>query len=196
VLVGYDKHPEDPDPDDPGREPVFRYSVRLPREAWFFQDEPNNVYWFGVVAVYEESLPNYDWGWTNHKHVYNDDAVAGVWDEENGEWVWEELYDQTEVNSVDMSFILFTDPDPTICTCWELFHCPGQPVGDATCDGKVNAVDMFKLKQSWLKSYGQVGYNCCADFNQNNVVNAVDIFILKQNWLASGLGGDGTQSCP
>jgi len=117
VLVGYDKHPEDPDPDGEGREPVFRYSVRLPKKDWFYQDEPNNVYWFSVVAVYEESLPNYDWGWTNHEHVYNedanDDAVAGHPNEpEPGSWWWEELYDQTGV-SEDMSFILFNS-----CPCW------------------------------------------------------------------------------
>ena len=42
VLVGYDKHPEDVPGQPYGREPVFRYSVRLPNENWFGQekDEP------------------------------------------------------------------------------------------------------------------------------------------------------------
>jgi hypothetical protein len=105
VLVGYDKYPHG----EPN-EPVFRYSVKLPRDKWFFQNEPNGVYWFSVVAVYGESWPNYDWGWTNHKHVYNDDAVAGYIDPAGGTWGWEELYDQTQ-ESEDMSFILFTEPD-------------------------------------------------------------------------------------
>ncbi|MHC4498587.1 MAG: DUF7901 domain-containing protein, partial [Planctomycetota bacterium] len=91
-----------------GYEPVFRYSVKLPEEEWFFQDEPNGVYWFSAVAVYED-VPDYNWGWTNHEHEFNDDAVAGFLDT-SGDWVWEELYDQNEA-SEDMSFILFTEPD-------------------------------------------------------------------------------------
>ena len=74
-----------------------------------------------------------------------------------------------------------------IPTCWDATECAGQSLGDATCDGTINAVDLFKLKQSWLKSYGQVGYNCCANFNHDSFgVNAVDLFKLKQNWLTSG----------
>ena len=73
----------------------------------------------------------------------------------------------------------------------------GQTLGDATCDGNVNAVDIFKLKQSWLKSFGEAGYNCCANFTQDAAgVNAVDLFRLKQNWLASGLGGNLNVTCP
>ncbi|MHC4498560.1 MAG: DUF7901 domain-containing protein, partial [Planctomycetota bacterium] len=91
VLVGYDKHPHG----EPN-EAVFRYSVRIPHDEWFLQDKPNDVYWFSVVAVYDDNVPNYDWGWTNHKHVYNDDAVAGVLIVNGGpEWQWDELYDQT-----------------------------------------------------------------------------------------------------
>jgi len=69
VLVGFDKHPEDTEPGVPfAREPVFRYSVRLPRERWFHQKEEEAIYWFSVVAVYKEGteIP-YRWGWTNHK---------------------------------------------------------------------------------------------------------------------------------
>ncbi|MHC4332776.1 MAG: DUF7901 domain-containing protein [Planctomycetota bacterium] len=104
VLVGYDKHPH-----GAPNEPVFRYSVRVPKEHWFFQKEPNSVYWLSVVAVWDVNWPNYDWGWTNHEYVYNDDAVTGYVDE-SGAWVWAELFDQTGV-SEDMSFILFTEPD-------------------------------------------------------------------------------------
>ncbi len=136
VLVGYDKypHPNDP-PVDPGREPVFRYSVRIPQGDWFYQDEPNNVFWFGVVAVYEND-PNYEWGWTNHKHVYNDDAVEGYPDwfgpEEDSMWYWAPLYDQTGM-SEDMSFILFNG-----CPCW------GDIVGSTSPapDGIVNTADL------------------------------------------------------
>ncbi|MHC4867976.1 MAG: DUF7901 domain-containing protein, partial [Planctomycetota bacterium] len=46
------------------REPVFRYSVKLPHDDWFLQDTNDGVYWFSVVAVYKQSVPNYEWGWT------------------------------------------------------------------------------------------------------------------------------------
>ena len=104
MLVGYDR-----DPDGDITEPVFRYSVRLPKTEWFVQDEPSKVYWLSIVAVYGTNVPNYDWGWTNHKHVFNDDAVAGH-PQGNGQWLWEELHDQTG-KSEDMSFVLFID-DP------------------------------------------------------------------------------------
>jgi hypothetical protein len=71
VLVGYDKHPEILDPTQAAAfEPVFRYSVRLPKEKWFCQKEARAIYWFSVVAVYEgDKEPSYPWGWTNHKCV-------------------------------------------------------------------------------------------------------------------------------
>lgn len=101
-------------------------------------------------------------------------------------------------NAVDLG--AYEDPPenayPNMGTCWDLFHCPGQPLGDATCDGKVNVMDIFKVKQSWLKNFGEVGYNQCADITRDCKVNLMDILKVKQNWLASGLGGDGTQSCP
>ena len=71
VLVGYDKHPENVDLTHASAfEPVFRYSVRLPREKWFCQEDVNNIYWFSTVAVYEgDDEPPYPWGWTNHDCV-------------------------------------------------------------------------------------------------------------------------------
>jgi len=125
------------------REPVFRYSVRLPKDDWFLQKDVNDIYWFSVVAVYESGTdPLYDWGWTNHKHVFNDDAVAGYLDPAVGVWSWNELYDQLG-NSEDMSFILFTEPGCFPCAHSDYFEwlsvgkplswCyPRQCHGDAT----------------------------------------------------------------
>jgi len=112
VLVGFDKHPELP-ATAKGREPVFRYSVTLPVDQWFHQKEGVNVYWFSVVAVYNgRTAPPYPWGWTNHKHYYNDDAVASS-DVTNvtgsGAVHWGPLVDQTGA-SEDMSFVLFQLP--------------------------------------------------------------------------------------
>ncbi|MFH1615770.1 MAG: DNRLRE domain-containing protein [Planctomycetota bacterium] len=190
VMVGYDKYPEALGQPVPGpREAVYRYSVRLPQGHRFLQKNPNGIYWLSVVAVYSD-VPQYEWGWTNHPHFFNDDAVAGIPGAVEP-WIWEELYDQTGA-SEDMSFVLFTGGP----ICWDASHCPGQPIGDATCDGTVNALDMLRLKLSWMKCYGDPAYNCCADFDQNGCVNALDMLRLKLNWLKTGLGGDGTITCP
>jgi len=72
VLVGHDKHTGPvitiyPPPPAP-HEAVFRYSVRLPEDKWFCQEDVNDIYWFSVVAVYQDqNEPRYPWGWTNHK---------------------------------------------------------------------------------------------------------------------------------
>ncbi|GAF78847.1 unnamed protein product, partial [marine sediment metagenome] len=120
VLVGFDKDPRDQT--GPPREPVFRYSVRLPEDEWFWQEEDEAVYWLMIVAVYEYHFPEYEWGWTIHEHVYNDDAVQGYPTFNNGEdWGWYEVFDETGA-SADMSFILYTDP---------YAEAPGLDFGDA-----------------------------------------------------------------
>jgi hypothetical protein len=191
VLVGYDKYPHG----DPN-EPVFRYSVRLPHDKWFLQEEPNNVYWFSALPVYQQHWPNYMWGWTNHKHVYNDDAVEGYQDMPGGpaDWTWYELFDQTG-ESEDMSFILFTDPNGY--TCWDPAECGGQPFGDANCDGNVNFIDLGLLKVAFFSSVGMPNYNCCADFNHDGRVNFLDLGIEKVNFFSGGhLPATGNVNCP
>jgi hypothetical protein len=161
------------------REPVFRYSVRLPKEAWFHQEDVNNIYWFSVTAVYDGSAPNYDWGWTNHAYVAKDDAVAGYLElSDPPVWFWEELFDQTGV-SEDMSFILFTWPWPP---CWGyLTQCHG----DADGDGSVKGADFLALKNSWYKCYPDPLYDPCADFDRNGCVKGSDFLILKTHWYTS-----------
>jgi hypothetical protein len=176
VLVGYDKHPEDTI--GPPREPVFRYSVRLPKDAWFRQRDVNDIYWFSVMAIYRYGTdPLYDWGWTNHKHMYNDDAVEGYWDPPGG-WYWHELYDQTG-ESQDMSFMLFTWPWPP---CWGY---PTQCHGDTDNTGDVKGSDFLALKNSWYKVYPHPQYDPCADFDRNGEVKGSDFLILKTYWYAS-----------
>ncbi len=111
MLIGYDKHPHgSDDPAGAEHEPVFRYSVRVREGEWFAQEIIGRVYWFTVVAVCTDpKAANYPSGWTNHKHVFQDDAVAGhVY--AGGVWNWQPLKDQTG-QTEDMSFILFTDPE-------------------------------------------------------------------------------------
>jgi len=151
VLVGYDKHPEATPGATRAREPVFRYSVRIPKDNWFMQEDVNNIYWFSVVAVYEEGTdPIYDWGWTNHPHVFNDDAVAGFFDVGVGDWVWDELYDQVG-NSQDMSFMLFTDPEcliggiagPSEYSDWVAWNKPDCWCYRKQCRGDINGTSFF-----------------------------------------------------
>ncbi len=182
VLVGYDKHPHgdanDPNVPNEPNEPVFRYSVRLPEDKWFIQDEPNGIYWLSVVAVYESRQPIYDWGWTNHSHMFMDNAVSGL------PGMWYQLYDQTE-KSEDMSFILFTWGGP-ICWTW-----PGQCHGD--CYGndlKVDIDDFYPFKDAFGSSYGDINYNPCADFDRDGDVDIDDFYIFKDSFIVTDVPGD------
>ncbi len=179
VLVGYDKHPWQVP--GPPREPVFRYSVRLPQEEWFLQEEASNIYWFSVVAVYDVAAPNYDWGWTNHPHMYNDDAVAGT-PTGPDEWLWEELHDQNG-DSEDMSFVLFTEPkclkrtapeyndwvswgEPD-CWCYKR-QCRGDADGIKTLIFWVAVPDLNLLRSAFNKTDLQLATipnGICADFD-------------------------------
>jgi len=105
VLVGYDRNPEG----EPN-EPVFRYSVRLPKEAWFQQEHLDQVYWFSVVAVYRARSDEieYPWGWTNRLHTFGSTTLSLSFTDEG--LVREPLYAQTG-ELVDMSFTLFTVPE-------------------------------------------------------------------------------------
>ena len=113
VLVGFDRNPPGQTTAFvPGFEPVYRYSVSIPKANWFYQPGTGTVYWFSVVAVYPDATAPYTWGWTNHAHAFNDDAVTTVSPYSPppiGSLVWTPLYDQTRT-SADLSFTLFTDP--------------------------------------------------------------------------------------
>jgi len=106
VLVGYDKHPEG----EPN-EPVFRYTVRLPEDNWFRPENPGDIHWLSITAIYTDPLPTivHPWGWTNHRGGMVGAAVVGRVNPPGG-WRWEELFDQTQ-RPQDMSFTLFTVPE-------------------------------------------------------------------------------------
>jgi len=166
VLVGYDK-----DPNGEPNEPVFRYSVSLPEEEWFKQRDVNSIFWLSILAVYDVNTPNYEWGWTNHEHVFNDNAVGRYYDDVNEVWVWEELYDQTGA-SEDMSFMLFTDPN-------ECVNC-----ADYNSDGIVDTRDLKIFADNWLWIGPSGGY-CDSDLNCDGEATFVDYAIFAQQWLDS-----------
>jgi hypothetical protein len=129
--------------------------------------------------------------------MYNDDAVEGyLIATDPPVWEWHELYDQNEA-SEDMSFMLFTDPDPILGTCWDPLECAGQTSGDATCDGQVNLDDLAALKAAWGMSSPYANPFCCADFTQDGQVNLDDLAALKAGWGSSGhIPSTGSQKCP
>jgi len=176
--------------------------VRLPKEHWFYQKEPNDIYWFSVVAVYNKTVPNYDWGWTNHEHVYQDDAVEGFWDLSGPLpiWKWKELLDQLH-QTEDMSFMLFTEeclnhtaPGYTNWLYWNRPDCwcyARQCRGDA--DGRLqgpfwvslNDLILFRKAVSKLEPQLRLVPNgICADFDHKQLgpfwVSLNDLIIFRQ----------------
>ena len=107
VLVGYDKNPEG----EPN-EPVFRYSVRLPEDAWFLPASPGTRYWFSVVPVFLETGEDrpYDWGWANHPQV-SDSGTLLLDYRLRTVPQWQPVRDPVD-RPVDMSFTLYAGPDP------------------------------------------------------------------------------------
>jgi hypothetical protein len=204
VLVGYDKHPHDPGAIE-RREPVFRYSVKLPKEKWFLQEAEYGVYWLSVTAVYyTDSYVPYPWGWTNHEHVFNDNAVEGYWDYTviPPMWVWLPLYDQTGITE-DMSFVLFTEPeclartDPGYATwldfgmpdCWcYRKQCRGDTNGTMEMGRPVSGADLTLFKSAFNVPYATLKTTnpggICADLNHTSEmgrpVSGADLTIFKQ----------------
>ena len=190
VLVGYDKHPEAGPGAGLPREPVFRYSVPLPEDVWWEQEEEQGVYWLSVVAVYKNEPPQYYWGWTIHPHFFNDDAVQGGWD---NMWYWQEIFDQTGT-SADLSFMLFTEPEclyvgqligdvtvtPAIYSLWvsigkpKVWCCVNNSMGDANLDGFTNGSDVTPILNGPLGAATTYN-NANADLNRDGFVNGSDV---------------------
>jgi hypothetical protein len=193
VLVGYDKHPED---EVGPRETVFRYSVKLPYDVWFEQETADGIYWLSVLAVYEVSDPIYNWGWTNHEHMFNDNAVTGVFNPEGTqEWTWSELFNQV-LEDEDLSFILFTDPACLIVgevvggnlitqAMRDLWDSLGQPAswcydchseGDFDGNCLIDAGDIQAMVAAWTV------YDPDCDTNNDGVIDAGDIQTIVGAW--------------
>ena len=100
VLVGYEGNLNG-EPSDA----IFRYSVRLPEDAWFRPEFPESIYWLSITAVFNEPIDEipYQWGWTNHPHTFGTSALAAEPSQ------WQVCLDMND-DPVDMSFVLFTAP--------------------------------------------------------------------------------------
>ncbi len=106
VLIGCDRNPQG----EPN-EPVFRYSVTLPEEAWFRETASDRVYWFSVVPVFKEPVGDrpYHWGWTNHSQDSGSRALFVDYRLRMAPQ-WQPVPDVVG-QPVDMSFTLFTAPE-------------------------------------------------------------------------------------
>ncbi|MHC4501439.1 MAG: hypothetical protein ACYS21_20300, partial [Planctomycetota bacterium] len=118
--------------------------------------------------------PPYVWGWTNHEHTFNDDAVSGFWDDFDGEWIWDELYDQTGA-SEDMSFVWFTVPSGG-------GGCSG--CADYNTDSIVNFTDYTDFADDWGWTGPAGGYNS-SDLDCDGSVDLKDLKVFADQWFES-----------
>jgi hypothetical protein len=173
VLVGYNKGPrQNGDPIPGPREPVFRYSVRLPPGNRFYPNF-NGDYWLSIMAGYSVSCPNeYLWGWTNHKRLFADNAVNGTLVSDPctpEQWQWTQLYAETSQGE-DMSFVLFNDVNECVS------HA------DYNFDMAVNFTDYQDFADDWQWSGQPDGYNN-SDLNCDGLVNFSDLQTFAEQWL-------------
>ena len=169
VLIGYDNTSIV----YPGldRESVFRYSVRLPEEEWFCQEDINDVFWLSIMAVYENQVQLTEhWAWMNHEHSYNDNAVRS-W-HCCDEWEWEEIYNPDTEEPWDLSFLIFTEPE-VCCEC-----------ADYDKSGIVDFNDLAKFADEWLWTGQAGGYNI-SDLDCDGDVQFTDFAIFADQWLDS-----------
>jgi hypothetical protein len=171
VMVGYEEGPVCMGCDEPNR-PVFRYSVRLPRESWFRQKDVNETYWFSVVAVFKDRPVELFWGWTTHEPVSVNGALSchEPFGPDRRYWNKESIRDSGV--SPDMSFMLFTDPG-------ECINC-----ADYNSDNIVNFIDYADFSDDWNWTGPPGGYNN-GDLNCDGSVDFHDLDIFTLQWLSS-----------
>ena len=175
VLVGYDRNPED----EPN-EPVFRYSVRLPEDAWFRQEAPDSMCWFSVVAVFEgpvEEVP-YHWGWTNRRHEFGTPALA--MDDPQAALGWQEQLDAAAW-PVDMSFTLYTVPALRPVAHWRFDETEGQVAFDSAGehDGVVHGATWTDGKIEGALDLN--GLNACVDCGDADALGPEHMTLMM--WL-------------
>lgn len=86
-----------------GGRPVYYYSLVLPREEWFLQEQ-GKVYWLSIQANLGDDRER-QWGWHESREHWNDGAVQNF--KGSGWFVLE-----NNIYKSDMSFELTTIPEP------------------------------------------------------------------------------------
>lgn len=183
VMVGYDNNPQD----EPN-EPVFRYSVKLPPQAWFRQGIIEKIYWFSVVAVYNEPFAEipYSWSWINHRHVFGSSFFES---EEYIDFQWHLPFDSI-VWPVDKSFMLLTGPELKPIAHWKFDEIEGSTAFDSAGS---------RHGQLYGGNWGDGVINGALEFNGvDNYVDCGDSNMLSPEKLTIALwlrpeGKDGIQ---
>jgi hypothetical protein len=204
---GCDFHPEHMQ----GPDTCFRYDFVIPESEWFYQKTPDTIYWISISAIYPAGAQiQFPWGWKTREHYFNDDAVrifnptAPVM---GSLYVGGEPIKDMAGASWDLAFELTTEDclyvgrvfnNGLVVTqamvdkwvylkrpnCW---CCEAQKYGNGAYAGasaqRVDTADLGDVKLSWMKSYNQVGYKPCSDFNLSGRVDTADLGIIKQHWM-------------
>jgi hypothetical protein len=79
TFVGWDFDPREVDGIAIPPEATFEFTQILPREAWFWQEPGENIYWLSIAASYAGVDPPHPFGWKTRPHRPDvpppDDAV-------------------------------------------------------------------------------------------------------------------------
>jgi hypothetical protein len=155
----------------------FEFYQELKPEEWWQQPNDVNIYWLGIMALYEDTTgadpPLYPWGWETRPHYFMDDAVRLLGDPISGVPHPMSAFRPIEFKGVswDLSYELITEP----CKCY----------GDLTGDNKVSIGDLSAVVAFLSPAYAgttppftadpvPLGYEC-ADVTNDDKVSIADL---------------------
>ena len=138
-------------------ETIFQFTQLLSQDEWFYQQptgDPNDpqIYWLSIAPVWDGE-PEYQWGWHNRPHYFEDDAVR-IWNvEDGGGDVWPPTIGVKCTNaepipwpgdvSCDLAFELSTNMPG---------YCDNPIPGDLNCDKIVDMLDLAIMAAHWLET--------------------------------------------
>jgi hypothetical protein len=153
-FAGYDLDPRIGDPCHQENEACFQFAQFLSEDEWFYQEDPNTVYWLSIAAIYNvtDPAPAFPWGWKTRPHFYNDDAVRFSQVTRQDGLMWPPAIGSTwvdgsggeiELNAVswDLSFELTTIHEAYVDNPIE---------GDIDLDRDVDLSDLVRFAENWL----------------------------------------------
>jgi hypothetical protein len=192
-YVGCDFHEEYMDEPDA----CFRYDLQLPEDAWFWQEEPETIYWISISAIYSDEPPIENvWGWKTRRHYFNGDAVR-IFDPTapvvGSEFKLGEPIHDAAGNTWDMAFELTTvdcmkgtHPDWTAwdtygkpnCWCYRA-QCYGDVDGQTELSGTVNVfMNDVNIFVPVFGSMQTTEPGVCADLDhQTELSGTVNVFM-------------------
>jgi hypothetical protein len=193
----------------------FRYDLQLPEDVWFWQENPDTIYWISISAVYDSIEPpeEFVWGWKTRRHYFNDDAVR-IFDPTDPvpgmQFMAGEPILDNAGNSWDMAFELTTiecmkptHPDYATwlsvgkpdCWCYE-YNCRG----DADGCLQFGVLHVYTIdKDIMVTGYGQPVLPpgaICADFARDIQFGVLRVYTNDLAVLVSWYGQPVVTPCP